>query len=201
MRRELTDAQQSVLTFLERRQECGDPPPTVREICGHFGYGSTRSAADHLSALQKKGFLTRDRRCARGLRLTRQTVGIPLLGQIPAGHARAIDGEVEQRLPLEAESYGIRDRARAFALRVLGDSMTGRHLVNGDIVIFESGSEPKSGDVVAALIDNESTLKTLVLRNGKAWLHAENPKYPDLIPAWDLHIQGVARAVIRHLGR
>ena len=201
MQRELTDAQQSVLTFLERRQECGDPPPTVREICGHFGYGSTRSAADHLRALQKKGFLTREHKCARGLRLTQQIAGIPLLGRIPAGHARSIDAEVEQRLPLNPELYGIRDRARAFALRVSGDSMIGRHLVNGDIVILESGAEPRSGDVVAALIDNESTLKTLVLRNGKAWLHAENPKYPDMIPALDLHIQGVARAAIRLLGR
>ena len=53
--------------------------------------------------------------------------------------------------------------------------------------------------IVAALIDHESTLKTLLLRKGKAWLRAENPRYPDLIPAWDLQIQGVARAVIRHL--
>jgi repressor LexA len=133
--------------------------------------------------------------------LTQQIAGIPLLGRIPAGHARSIDAEVEQRLPLNPELYGIRDRARAFALRVSGDSMIGRHLVNGDIVILESGAEPRSGDVVAALIDNESTLKTLVLRNGKAWLHAENPKYPDMIPALDLHIQGVARAAIRLLGR
>jgi repressor LexA len=201
MRLELTNAQQSVLTFLENRQECGDPPPTVREICEHFGYGSTRSAADHLDALKKKGVVTREHKSARGLRLTRPTAGIPLLGQIPAGHARSVDAEVEQRLPLNPEPYGIRDRARAFALRVSGDSMIGRHLFDGDIVILESGAEPKHGDIVAALIDNESTLKTLVLKNGKAWLHAENPKYPDITPAWDLHIQGVARAVIRLLDR
>jgi repressor LexA len=198
---ELTKAQQSVLTFLENRQECGEPPPTVREICERFGYGSTRSAADHLRALQKKGFVTRDQKCARGLRLTRQVLGIPLLGRIPAGHARSVEEEVEQRLPLNPEAYGIRNRTRAFALVVSGDSMIGRRLFEGDIVILESGAEAKSGDVVAALINNQSTLKTLVLRNGKAWLHAENPKYPDIIPAGDLRIQGVARAVIRLFGR
>lgn len=201
MQLELTKTQRSVLTFLEKRQERGEPPPTVREICEHFGYGSTRSAADHLRALQKKGFLTRDPKCARGLRLTRQTAGIPLLGRIAAGYPRFADEQVEQRLPLNPEQYGIRDRARAFALRVSGDSMIGRRMFDGDIVILESGAEPKSGDIVAALLDNESTLKTLVLRNGKAWLHAENPKYPDMIPAWDMHIQGVARAVIRILDR
>jgi len=77
--------------------------------------------------------------------------------------------------------------------------MTGRRLFDGDIVILESGAEPRNGDVVAALIDNECTLKTLVLKRGKSWLHAENPKYPDLFPATDLQIQGVARAVIRLL--
>jgi repressor LexA len=197
MTRELTETQQSVLTFLEKRQEQGELPPTVREICDHFGYGSTRSAADHLNALQKKGFLTRDKKSARGLRLTRHPKGIPLLGRIAAGPARSADENVERRLPVNSEDYGIRDRSRAFALRVVGDSMVGRRLFDGDIVILESGAEPKSGDVVAALIDNESTLKTLVLKGGEAWLHAENPKYPDIFPAFDLEIQGVARAVIR----
>lgn len=197
MRGNLTKAQQSILTFLEQRRERGEPPPTVREICEHFGYGSTRSAADHLRALEKKGRLTRDKKCARGLRLPRYTGGIPLLGRIAAGLARSAHEQIEQRLPINPESYGIRDHARAFALRVSGDSMTGRRLFEGDIVILESGTEPKNGDVVAALIDNESTLKTLVLKNDKAWLHAENPNYPDMIPASDLRIQGVVRAVIR----
>ena len=95
--------------------------------------------------------------------------------------------------------FGIADRSRAFALRVCGDSMEGRRIFDGDIVLCESGVPPRHESIVAALIDHESTLKTLLLRKGKAWLRAENPRYPDLIPAWDLQIQGVARAVIRHL--
>jgi len=77
--------------------------------------------------------------------------------------------------------------------------MTGRHIFDGDIVLLEQGKAPQGGDIVAALIDNESTLKTLVQRNGRNWLKAENSLYPDLIPALELAIQGVARAVIRFL--
>lgn len=197
MDNKLTKAQGSVLAFVQERQDGGAPPPTVREICERFGYRSTRSATDHLRALQRKGFLTRDQNCARGLRLPKQTSGIPLLGRISAGYPRSAEEFIEQQLPLNPKSYGILQRARAFALRVSGDSMIGKRLFDGDIVILERDVEPKNGNVVAALIDNETTLKTFALKGNKAWLHAENPKYPDIFPALDLQIQGVVRAVIR----
>jgi repressor LexA len=95
------------------------------------------------------------------------------------------------------ESVGIRPLNRTFALRVSGDSMMGKHIVNGDVVVIEHGKEPRSGDVVAALIDGQSTLKTFVVQRGRAFLRAENPKYPDLIPAAELVIQGVIVALIR----
>jgi repressor LexA len=75
--------------------------------------------------------------------------------------------------------------------------MVGRHIVEGDLVVLEHGRTPRSGDVVAALIDNESTLKTFVLENGRPWLKAENPRYPKLIPAQELVIQGVMVALVR----
>ena len=78
-----------------------------------------------------------------------------------------------------------------------GDSMIGRHIVDGDYVVLEHGPEPRNGDIVAALIDGESTLKTYVLKGGKPYLKAENPKYPDLIPAQELVIQGVFKSLIR----
>ena len=77
--------------------------------------------------------------------------------------------------------------------------MTGRKFFDGDLVLLDRASTPKNQDVVAALIDQECTLKTLVIKNGETWLKAENPAYPDLIPAHDLQIQGVAKAVIRIL--
>ena len=77
--------------------------------------------------------------------------------------------------------------------------MTGRQIFDGDFVLVEQEQSPRNGEIVAAIIDNESTLKTLVRRNGETWLRAENPLYPDLIPTIGLSIQGVARAVIRFL--
>ena len=77
--------------------------------------------------------------------------------------------------------------------------MIGRHILNGDIVVLEHGMSPRAGDVVAALIDNESTLKTYLIQRGKPFLRAENPRYPDLIPAQELVIQGVMKALIRKL--
>jgi repressor LexA len=196
---ELTASQRSVLRYLEERRDKGELPPTIREICGHFGYRSTKAAVDHLSALQRKGFVTRDSKCARGLRLAPRAEGVPLLGSIAAGHPREAQAEPGSRLPLNPAHYGIRDRSKAFALRVKGDSMIGRHLFDGDIVLLERDADPRNEDIVAALIDNECTLKTLVVRNGTSWLRAENPNYPDLVPALDLQVQGVARAVVRFL--
>jgi repressor LexA len=149
--------------------------------------------------LERKGYLVREKGRARGVRLVRPESGIPLLGRIAAGYPSEASANVEQRLPINPAAFGIHDSSKAFAVRVSGDSMIGRHIFDGDIVLFEQGTVPRKGDIVAALIDNESTLKTLVRKNGSTWLQAENPLYPALIPALDLSIQGVARAVIRFL--
>ena len=77
--------------------------------------------------------------------------------------------------------------------------MEGRHIVEGDLVVLEHGMEPRNGDVVAALIDNENTLKTYLLKRNRPFLRAENPRYPDLIPAEELVIQGVMIALIRKI--
>jgi repressor LexA len=82
-------------------------------------------------------------------------------------------------------------------LQVRGDSMIGKHIMEGDYAVFEHGMTPRPGDVVAALIDNESTLKTFVIEQGKPGLRAENPRYPQLLPASELVIQGVMIALIR----
>jgi repressor LexA len=199
MTAEPTISQRSILEFLEERVANGETPPTYREICRRFGYRSPKAAADHVAALEKKGLLTREKGRSRGLRLVKKTSGIPLLGRIVAGSAGEALPEAEQRLPIDPRSFGIREPSKAFALRVIGDSMIGRKIFEGDIVLLEQGRTPLDGDIVAALIDNESTLKTLVRKDGKIWLRAENPLYSDLIPALDLRIQGVARAVIRFL--
>jgi repressor LexA len=197
----LTKPQESILRFLEDRIQNGEPPPTYREISGHCGYKSPKAAADHVAALKKKGFVTIEKRCARGIRLVQKSIGIPVLGNIAAGLPSEGLVVSSERLALDPTFYGIHDRSRAFALRVTGDSMVGRQIADGDIVLLEHEIVPRNGDVVAALIDNASTLKTFVRGSGKVWLRAENPLYPDLIPASDLQVQGVGRAVIRFLSK
>ncbi len=195
----LTKPQRLLVVYLEERGDKGEPPPTYREICRHLQYGSTRAAADLVTALEKKGVVTRDKGRARSIRLVQRPAGVPVFGRIAAGTPIEASAQIEEWLNLDTTFCGISDRSRAFALRVTGDSMIGRQIFDGDIVLLEHATAPRNGDVVAALIDSESTLKTFVRKNGKAWLRAENSRYPDLIPALEMQIQGVARAVIRML--
>ena len=122
---------------------------------------------------------------------------VPLYGSISAGFSSEREQEAEGCVSVDVESIGFKPTRNTFALRVSGDSMIGRHICDGDIVVLEHGPDPRPGQIVAALIDRKSTLKTFVLKNGKPFLKSENPKYPDLIPSEELMIQGVFRALIR----
>lgn len=200
----LTPRQQQILDFITSCQRGGFAMPSVREIARHFRMRSPGSVADHLKALRRKGVLENSQGQARSLRVRsalsslRQPVAdIPVYGTIPAGFAEDQQQEARGCISVDVASLGIRSTTRTFALQVRGDSMIGKHILEGDFVIFEHGVTPRSGDVVAALIDNESTLKTFILERGKPWLRAENPKYPKLIPAAELVIQGVMVSLIR----
>lgn len=195
----LTDTQHQVLKFIISRWEAGEALPSAREIMSHLGWSSPKAATDVLDALKRKGLLASDSDSSRKYRLTALAIGLPVLGEIPAGFP--VDGQEmqEEYFTLAPDSFGVCDRASAFFLRVKGDSMIGRKIFDGDLVLVEKSEQPRHQDIVAALIDNESTLKTLIRENGKVWLRSENPTYPGLIPAHDLQIQGVARGVIRIL--
>lgn len=204
MTNSLTTKQARVLEFIQRHQQAGESAPSLREIAAHFGFRSPRAASCHLEALKRKGYLENDPAKARSWRLLtplaqlrQRVVDIPLFGSIPAGFAADRQQEAEGCVSVDVNTLGIRATARTFALRVRGDSMIGKHILDGDIVVFEHGVTPRTGDVVAALIDNESTLKTFILDRGKPWLRAENPKYPKLMPASELVIQGVMVALVR----
>ncbi|MBC8128244.1 MAG: repressor LexA [Gloeobacteraceae cyanobacterium ES-bin-144] len=187
-----------MLDLLKEREAHRLPPPSIREICEKLGFKSTNAAAEIINSLETCGEITRVQGRARSIRLVRRpAVGIPLLGSIPAGLPVESVAETMESFGLDPTVFGIRNPHDAFALRVRGDSMTGRNFFDGDLVLFDRSAAPKHQDVVAALIDQECTLKTLVLKKGRAWLKAENPVYPDLAPAHDLQIQGVAKAVIR----
>ncbi len=201
---ELTQIQRRVFEFVRDKLASGDPAPTPREIAAKFGWSSKRAAECHIEALIRKGWLTSEPGKARSLRLAdaaqtvrRAVFEVPVFGTIPAGFGSEREQEADECIPVTIDSIGFKPTRNTFALRVSGESMIGKHICDGDIVVLEHGPDPRPGQIVAALIDRKSTLKTFVLKNGKPFLKAENPKYPDLIPSDELMIQGVFRALIR----
>lgn len=200
----LTPKQQQLLDFILTQQRDHGTTPTFQEIADHFGFRSPNSVTEHVRLLRRKGCLQSEPRKARSLRLVdplreaRQTVmDIPLFGSIPAGLGVDREQDAEGCVSVDVTTLGFTPTRNTFALRVTGDSMIGRHICDGDIAVFEHGAEPRHGQIVAALIDRKSTLKTFVVKNRKPFLKAENPKYPDLIPSEELVIQGVLRTLIR----
>ena len=127
-------------------------------------------------------------------------VDIPVYGQVPAGYGDDGVPEPEGQLSVDIRSMGLSINANVYALKVRGDSMIDAHIVDGDLVVMED--RPASNrDIVAALIDGETTLKRLVIENRKRFLRAENADYPDLLPVQELLIQGVLVGLVRHFGR
>lgn len=199
-----TRKQQQILDFILKSQRTDDATPSFQEIAKQFGFRSLNSVTEHLRLLRQKGFLESAPGKARSLRVTSplaklrsRIVDIPLYGSIPAGLPQAREQEAEGCVSVDIESIGFKPTKNTFALRVAGDSMIGRHILDGDFVVLEHGPEPRTGQIVAALVDGASTLKTFVFQGGKPYLKAENPKYPNLIPAQELIIQGVFKALIR----
>jgi repressor LexA len=200
----LTQRQNEILTYIEACRDTDGLIPTMRDIAEHFGFRSVSTAREHIQALCRKGVLNQTDGRARALQVTRPNrpprrplIDIPVFGDIPAGTPDTRDQQAEGCITVDVDTLGLRPTARTFALRVSGESMIGRHIMDGDHVICEHGMTPNPGDIVAALIDNESTLKTYLTRRNAPYLKAENPKYPELIPATELVIQGVVVAVIR----
>ena len=196
----LTERQKNVLDFIQREQREKGVTPSTREIQSHFGFASQTSVMQYIAALERKGFLDRHPRKARALITPAMKVritDIPIYGQIPAGMSALTEQTIEGHVSLDARSANISRNRSTFALCVRGDSMIGAHIVDGDIVILEESKEVHNGDIVAGLIDGETTLKRYVVEHGRPYLKAENPGYPNLIPARELKIQGVMVSLIR----
>jgi repressor LexA len=196
----LTDRQKKVLDFIQFEQREKGITPSTREIQNHFGFASQTSVMQYLGVLERKGFLARQARKARALITPLQKVrisDIPIYGQIPAGMAALTEESIEGHVSLDTVSVNASKSGRTFALRVRGDSMIDAHILDGDIVILEDRKDAQNGDIVAALIDGETTLKRYVVEHGRPYLRAENPLYPDLTPARELQIQGVMVSLIR----
>jgi repressor LexA len=200
----LTDRQKGVLDFIQSEQREKGMTPSTREIQKHFRFASQTSVMQYLDALERKGFLDRHARKARALITPMQKIritDIPIYGQIPAGMAALTEQDIEGHVSLDKQSANISKSGRTFALRVRGDSMIDAHILDSDIVILEDRKDVQSGDIVAALIDGETTLKRYVTEHGRPYLKAENPNYPNLTPARELKIQGVMVSLVRKQDR
>ena len=196
----LTERQRGILEFIQSEQREKGITPSTREIQHHFGYASQTSVMQYLGALERKGFLNRHARKARALITPVQKVritDIPIYGEIPAGMATLTEQNIEGHVSLDSRSVNASKNGRTFALRVRGDSMIDAHILDGDLVILEDRKDVQNGDIVAALIDGETTLKRYVMEHGRPYLKAENPLFPDLVPARELRIQGVMISLVR----
>jgi repressor LexA len=210
----LTIRQEEVLGYIQLHMRDYGTWPSFREIEDHFGFRSTNAVMGHLRALERKGFISRIPGQARTFKINfalddearpaeaLDVVDIPIYGSIAAGYPDGVEtgGEIG-RLQIDIETAGIRRSRRSFALRVRGESMVDAGIFDGDTVIVEQCAA-RDGDIVAALIDGETTLKRFVHKAGATpYLKAENRRYPTLHPVAELVIQGVARSVVRTLQR
>lgn len=201
MTTELTQRQKEILDYLRMSQRKTGLMPSTREIQHFFRFASQTAAMSHLRALERKGVIQRLPGKARAVifpeELDRGEIAdIPVYGSIAAGMAQDAETRREGSVAVDMSALGLSNNARTFALKVRGDSMIDAHICDGDTVILVL-RDPRKGDIVAALIDGETTLKRYVTAKGKPYLHAENPDYPDLIPARELVIQGVMVALLR----
>ncbi|MDX2226771.1 MAG: transcriptional repressor LexA [Verrucomicrobiae bacterium] len=203
----LTPRQQQIYDYIHEHQRQKGYAPSQRDIQHHFGFASQTTVVDHLRLLEKKGVLEWKRGHARAIAVAapirnaleevmESVMSLPVFGSIPAGMPVEAMPEAGETVFVPYPAMGLRPGPHRFGLRVRGDSMIGAHICEGDLVILEL-REPRAGEIVAALIDGETTLKRYVIEEGKPVLKAENPDYRKLYPAHELVVQGVMVGLIR----
>jgi len=206
----LTPRQRRVLEVIRDWVERFGYPPSVREIGEAVGLTSTSSVAHQLRALERKGYLRRDpnRPRAVGVRPADEPeqpveeeadrprpAYVPVLGRIAAGGPVLAEQAIEDVFPLPREIVG---EGALFLLRVTGDSMIDAAITDGDWVVVRQQPIAENGDVVAAMIDGEATVKTFKRRDGHVWLLPHNPAF-EPIPGDEATVLGRVVAVLRRL--
>jgi repressor LexA len=216
----LTQRQRRVLEVIRDSIERRGYPPSVREIGEAVGLSSASSVAHQLSVLQKKGWLRRDPNRPRALDVrlpedsphsvsaaaTEAISGeddvqasaptyVPLVGRIAAGGPVLAEQAVEDVFPLPRELVG---EGTLFMLKVVGDSMIEAAICDGDWVVVRQQPSAENGEIVAAMIDGEATVKTYKRRDGHVWLLPHNPAY-EPIPGDDATVLGRVVSVLRRV--
>jgi repressor LexA len=213
----LTRRQQAILDVIRDSIERRGYPPSIREICESAGLASTSSVAHQLAMLERKGFLRRDPNRPRAVdvrlgsdgerpKAVRRAVAVtedaprgdapvfvPVVGRIAAGGPILAEQMIEDVFPLPKALVG---DGSLFLLKVVGDSMIDAAISDGDWVVVRQQQTADNGEIVAAMIDGEATVKTLQRRNGHVWLMPHNPAYQP-IAGDDAIVLGRVTAVLR----
>jgi repressor LexA len=202
---ELTSRQRKILDVIRDAVTDRGYPPSIREIGEAVGLTSTSSVHSQLEALQRKGFIRRDPTKPRAIEVHLEGPAVtmpkplptyvPLVGQIAAGTPILADEQVEEVLPLPRELVG---QGELFMLKVRGDSMVEDGVFDGDYVVVRSQPDADEGEMVAALLDEEATVKRLSRRGGRIRLLPANPAF-EPIDGDHATVLGRVVAVLRRL--
>lgn len=194
--RKVTENEKMVFEFIKDRIEEGYPP-TVREICADFGFKSTSTAHRYINNLTAKGLLEKGNNQNRAIRLTGGNgMKIPLVGTVTAGIPITAIEEITDYISFQpARHYS----NPLFALKVRGESMINAAILDGDMVVIEQTPYAENGDIVCALVDNESaTIKTFYKEDGHYRLQPENDTMDPIIVD-EVKILGKVVGVVRYL--
>jgi len=204
----LTNRQRQVYEFILQHIENSHCPPTIREIGDQFGMRSTGTVRDNLRALERKGYIRLRHRSARGIELVQREdtpVGsgarrIPIVGSIAAGQPLLAVENIDEQLDVDARFFGTGDTL--FGLHVKGDSMRDAGIYDGDYVFVRKQDAAENGDIVAAIIEDEATVKRYFHEGNRIRLQPANdtmtPIYIDPSQA-EVAIAGKVVGVLREL--
>ena len=203
----LTPRQTKILLAIKKAMETNGYPPSMREIGEAAGLSSPSSVKYQLEALEEKGWIRRDPSRGRALEVLtpgderfedikpERTHNVPLVGRIAAGGPIRAEQNVEELFPLPASLVG---EGELFMLKVVGDSMINAAICDGDYVVIRSQKDCNKGEIVAAMIDGDATVKTFTKKDGHIWLMPANDDY-EPINGDNAEILGIVTAVIRSL--
>jgi repressor LexA len=201
----LTERQQQVLDYIKSAVETRGYPPSVREIGDAVGLSSPSSVHAQLNSLVAAGMIKKDPTKPRAIMITDEspaavvsdgrTRDVPLLGRIAAGTPILAIEHVEEVMPLPTELVG---EGPVFLLEVKGDSMIDAGIHEGDLVAIHKQPDARDGEIVACLIDGEeATVKRLQRKDGKVFLHSENPAYEPMAFSDGVELIGKVVSVLR----
>ncbi len=203
MKNRITDRQQKIYDYIRTTLAVRGIPPSMREIGEQFGIHSTNGVEGHLSALERGGFITRERGKSRGIMLhakERTVATIPLLGRVAAGIPVLSPENREGDVLIDLSLFSLRGGYNLFALKVRGESMVDAHIMDGDTLLVRAQSAAQNGDIIVALADGEATVKRFFIEKGRIRLQPENSAMkPIYVDRGEFRIIGKAFGVLRRI--